>query len=91
VDVTVYDKLMTDINDAQCAESDKHFLRLAACRHLKFSYEDIAEFYAHSSAAVQHLMEKSALVIIDYDKAVANGFVETSQRLAELTDNDDVN
>lgn len=54
----------------------KHFLTLGAYRHIKFNYAKIAEFYAHQPKEVQRLMEHSALVIIDYDNAIANGYAK---------------
>ena len=35
---------------------------------------------------MQRLMEQSALVIIDIDNAIENGFVELSSRIDELRD-----
>jgi len=64
----------------------KEFLLLASERHTVFDFAKIAEFYAHSNQDVQDLFEDSALVIIDFDKAVANGFVKLSKHLANLTD-----
>ena len=46
----------------------------AAGRHTVFNYGLIAEYYAHASPEMQELMEKSALVIIDVDNAIANGY-----------------
>jgi len=43
------------------------------------NFARIAEFYAHSSAEVQELMEQSALIIIDYDRAVEDGFVKLAE------------
>lgn len=39
-----------------------------------FNYRNIAEYYAHATPEMQRLMEKSALVIIDMDNAIANGY-----------------
>lgn len=58
------------------SESEREFLILAAYRHVVFNFSKIADYYANSEKHVQGLMERSALVIIDYDKAIANGFVE---------------
>jgi len=69
-------------------KKEKLFLIDAAQRHNVFNYEKIAEFYAHSTPDLQCLMEKSALVIIDFDKAIENGFVEMSQSLAEISKRD---
>lgn len=38
------------------------------------SRELIAEYYAHATPEMQRLMEKSALVIIDINNAIANGY-----------------
>lgn len=62
------------------------FLRAAARRHVVFNYRNIAELYCHQSAAVQDLFERSALVIIDFDKAIENGFVHLTERLGALAD-----
>ena len=51
-------------------EKEKQFLMAAASRHIVFHYSKIANFYAHSSKECQELMEKSALVIIDFNKAI---------------------
>ena len=56
----------------------------AAKRHNCFNYQKIAEYYAGASKEMQELMEKSALVIIDYDDAIANGYVELSETLKKL-------
>lgn len=61
------------------------FLRLAADRHTSFHFRNIAEFYCHADPKVQDLMERSGMVIIDYDKAVEYGFVKMTKKLAELT------
>lgn len=61
------------------------FLHKAAERHTIFDFAKIAEYYAHSSAEVQDLMEQSALVIIDFDKAIEEGFVKLSKAMAGLS------
>ena len=69
-------KLISDIQNADIDASTRAFLISAANRHTVFSYKKIAEFYAHASADVQTLMEDSALIIIDYDKAVELGYIK---------------
>jgi hypothetical protein len=76
-------KLLTEIEDAKVPEEVKTFLRLAAQRHAVFDYEKIAEFYAHASKAVQDLCENSALVIIDFKKAIEQGFVVMTKEIAD--------
>lgn len=83
VNTSKTDELLKQIDAAKIPETEKAFLRLAAFRHRVFDYQNIAEYYAHSSAEVQDLMEKSALVIIDYDKAIENGFVRMSENMSK--------
>jgi hypothetical protein len=83
VDEEKYLMLLERIDESMDLPNDvRGFLRAAAARHRVFDYERIAEFYAHASADVQQLMEESALVIIDFNKAIENGFVTLSQDLA---------
>jgi hypothetical protein len=82
-----YEDLMIKINDSKLSDKEKLFLQLAATRHIEFNYKNVAEYYAHSEKEVQELMEDSALVIIDYNKAIELGFVklfETFENLAEI-------
>lgn len=81
-----YSKLLRDIEKSNVSDEEKKFLKLAASRHIVFNYSKIADYYAHSSAEVQRLMEQSALVILDIDDAVANGYVRLSDRLNQLID-----
>lgn len=62
--------------------AERTFLKLAAQRHVVFDYQAIAEFYAHASAPMQRQMEKSALVIIDFNQAIELGFVRLSEAVA---------
>jgi hypothetical protein len=62
---------------------------MAATRHIEFNYRKIADFYANSEQSVQELIEDSALIIIDYDKAVEDGFVRLFQDLENISDLDD--
>ena len=74
-DDTKTKKLMSEINDSNLPDDEKEFLCKAATRHAVFHYERIADYYAHATPEMQNLMERSALVIIDFDKAIENGFV----------------
>lgn len=87
-DTSVYDKLIEEIDKSEIQEEDKEFLRYAAKRHIVFNYAKIAEYYAHSSKEVQDLIENSALVIIDYEKAIEKGFVKLHDTLFELSEID---
>ncbi len=80
-DTSVYEKLINDIEAADLPKKVAEFLRFGAMRHVKFNYEKIADFYARADKTTQLLMEDSALVIIDFDKAIERGFVEVTERL----------
>jgi hypothetical protein len=79
-------KLIDDIKSSGLTEDEKNFLLIAAERHTVFDYRKIADYYAHANAEMQNLMEMSALVIIDFDKAIENGFVKLSEELNEMFD-----
>jgi len=83
-----YNKLIEDIDKTDITQEEKNFLYLAAGRHIEFSYSKIADYYAHSNEVVQSLMEDSALVIIDYKKAIDKGFVKLYETLETLADID---
>lgn len=75
-------RLITEIQCANITDEEKHFLTEAAKRHTVFNYQRIADYYAHSNKEVQHLMERSALIIIDFEKAIEFGFVRLSNEIA---------
>ena len=83
-DTEYAETLRSEIEAANLDDDLRRFLLSAAERHTVFNFAQIAEFYAHADAEIQHLMERSGLVIIDFDKAVENGFVSMSHVLAEL-------
>ena len=76
--------LIERINNSNIPQSIKDFLIKAAYRHLAFNYQNIAEYYAHADKEVQELMEESALVIIDYDNAIRNGYVQIKEAINEM-------
>lgn len=78
-DTSKTDELLAEIDGAKLPPEIASFLRQAAARHTVFDFENIAEFYCHADAETQALMERSGLVIIDFDKAVEAGFVEFGQ------------
>jgi hypothetical protein len=88
VDLEKYNNLIKEIDDADIEYDIKIFLKHAASRHIVFKYQDIAEYYAHESKEVQELFEKSALIILDYEKAIENGFVEMVKEIEELRNKD---
>lgn len=82
-DTTKVDKLVSAVNSAKITDEVKQFLIVAAYRHTKFNYEKVADFYAQAPKEVQQLMEDSALVIVDFDKAIEDGFVKISKDFLE--------
>jgi hypothetical protein len=76
--------LIEDIKESKLPQAEKDFLMAAASRHIVFNYSKVADFYAHSSKECQELIEKSALVIVDYKQAIENGFVHLTAQIDEL-------
>ena len=76
--------LIERINNSNIPQGIKDFLIKASYRHLAFNYQNIAEYYAHADKEVQELMEESALVIIDYDNAIRNGYVQIKEAINEM-------
>ena len=83
-DLTKYSKLVAKINKSGVSDEEKKFLKFAASRHIVFTYSKIADYYAHASAEMQELMEESALVILDMDDAIANGYVALSEKMRQI-------
>ncbi len=77
-------QLVADIERSNVPEDIAVFLRLAAHRHTAFDYGRIAEFYAHADPDVQRLMEDSALVVIDFDRAVELGYTSLRDEIADI-------
>jgi len=81
-DRTKTDQLVSEIEKAKKVPRDvKEFLVNAATRHTKFRFDRIAEYYAHAPADVQDLMERSALVVIDFEKAIELGYVKLNETM----------
>jgi hypothetical protein len=69
-------RIIAEINTSSLTHDEKSFLIEAAKRHNVFNYEKIADYYAHSTPEMQKLMERSGLVIIDFEKAIEYGYVK---------------
>lgn len=69
-------RLLREIEQSNLPYDEKNFLIDAARRHNVFNYERIADYYAHATPEMQNLMERSALVIIDFEKAIQLGYVK---------------
>ena len=62
-------------------------MKIAAYRHYVFNYDKIAEYYACASKEMQELMEESALVIVDINDAIMNGYVVASKKIDSIIEN----
>ena len=76
--------LIERIEKSDIPNDIKEFLIKASYRHLAFNYQNVAEYYAHADKEVQELMEESALVIIDYNDAIRNGYVQIKEAINEM-------
>ena len=83
-----YNELIRKIEKANVTEEQKEFLIKAAHRHNMFNYSKIAEYYAHQDKEMQELMEESALIIIDFDDAIKNGYVQLRSEILDLEEDD---
>jgi len=81
VDIAKSNGLIREILASSIPQDEKEFLIEAAKRHSVFNYEKIADYYAHASKEMQLLMEKSALVIIDFQKAIENEYVKLCEEI----------
>ena len=75
--------LQTRIKQCKFDKEIEEFLINASYRFLEFNYSKIAEFYAHSDAKLQEVMEDLVLVIIDYNRAIELGFVGLNDLMKE--------
>lgn len=77
-------ELLRHIKESNVSDEEKRFLTIAAYRHYVFNYAKIAEYYPHASQEMQELMEESALVIIDINDAIRNGYVTASRKIDSI-------
>ena len=87
-DVTKVNELIYAIDQSAASEEEKKFLRVAAYRHAVIEFDRVADYYATASKDVQALMEKSALVIIDFENAIANGYTTLRKALDDMMETD---
>lgn len=84
VDIKKYKEIKERIIHSNVSPLEKKFLLCAAERHKVFNYSKIADYYASASKEMQELMEDSALVIIDFNDAIAKGYVKLNQQITEI-------
>ena len=78
------DTLIEKIEKSKATKEEKEFLKKAAMRHCVFNYAKIADYYVHSNNEMKQLMEESALVIVDYEKAIENGYVQMTEYMKDI-------
>lgn len=76
-------ELISEIEQSNINEAEKEFLKICAYRHAVIDFEKVAEYYAKADKEMQGLMENNALVFIDIENAIANGFARLSTVLEE--------
>lgn len=81
-DKTKTHRLMREIETSKLPYEEKMFLLDAARRHTVFNYEKIADYYSHSNKEMQEFMERSGLVIIDFEKAIQLGYIELCDKIS---------
>lgn len=84
-------ELLDEIEAAKLPADVAEFLKAAAARHTVFNFEKIAEFYCHADKPTQELMENSALVIIDFKKAMQLSYVKLKEEIANALGAEDPN
>jgi hypothetical protein len=84
IDTNKADKFIKQIQEMDIPDELKKFLIDSATRLYEFNYSKIAEFYAHQNKDVQDIMEKLALVLIDVDKAIENGYVKMNSIIEDI-------
>jgi len=81
VDLGRVNRLVREIECSGVSEGEKVFLIEAARRHAVFNYEKIADYYANSGVEMQGLMERSGLVIIDFERAIEFGYLRVCDEI----------
>ena len=89
VDTAKADSFLEEIREANITDDEKDFLIKATRRLYEFNYKKIAEYYAQATPEMQELMEHLALVIIDFDNAIAYGYAQLSAALEEMRAEDE--
>ena len=89
VDSAKADSFLEEIREANITDDEKDFLIKATRRLYEFNYKKIAEYYAQATPEMQELMEHLALVIIDFDNAIAYGYAQLSAALEEMRAEDE--
>ncbi|MBQ1759670.1 MAG: hypothetical protein IIZ94_08300 [Prevotella sp.] len=83
------ERLIEEIERLKIDEDVRRMLIHAAHRFTRFSFANVAEWYSQQKdERVREIMRKMAMVIIDFDDAVENGFVHLCEGLIEQYQNE---
>ena len=90
INVDRYIVLLKDIDrlckNNKITEEEAKFLKLCATRWIKFDYENVAQYYAtKASKEFQKCLEKSAMVLIDIDKAFENTIIASRDYIENIS------
>ena len=84
LDVTEYTELIAKINGSNLTVAQKEFLRLAASKFIRFRYDKMADYYADASLEMRQFMERLHLVVVDYQNAIENGYIQFKEDFNKL-------
>ena len=93
IDVDKYVMLLEEINDSfkkgEIASNEAKFLKLCATRWIKFHYGRTAQWYATKAGEdAKRLLEKSAMILIDLDKAIEYGIAKGANDIDKVLKRD---
>lgn len=75
-------RLIAEINAMKVNAEIKKMLVAGAQRFTRFDFRNVAEWYSQQEdESVKAMMRKMAMVIVDFDEAVENGFVRLCEEL----------
>ena len=77
-------ELIKEIENADISSEQKMVFKCRAYMFADIDFRNFAEYYAHQSKEVQQIMEKLALVIVDFGAAIENGFVKMDKKIREI-------
>jgi len=82
-DRTRMDALIAQVEESDLDEDMKEFLRLSATRFVEFRFDKIAEYYSHEDEVLREWFDRHALVIVDQDRAIEEGFLRLAKGIQE--------
>lgn len=62
----------------------KDMLRIRFCQLVEFDFTKVADYYVKSDDKLKDLFERLALVVIDYESAIENGFFDVLKSINEF-------